>query len=371
MIGEEQVDAVSPVKSDAKSFSSPKYSIDNIASTFSNFVSSLSLSTGPKDVENDNLNKSDSSEAAKEEYYSTPSSPLDDKEGPLNNNAIEHMLIPISPIREAVKEFDPLTMSNNASEACLLPTSVFATSGESKRDQFADNFKQTFSLLDTSNDYTQPNVVFRYTEKDLQRAVSEERTKMEKENELMQLEISELQEKFEKSVAERTEMAAAVQGFERAFADLAEKSKRKEEEMNKRMEILKNDKTRLETEISTIKNSFRDLHNRYEDVKIITETYRKNEETLKENIKVLQNDVIASEERYETLKRHAETKIEEANKEIAKVRASYEMELALIRSKWSNSEITIKSLEETIATKTKENQELMKICDQLIQKMEN
>ncbi|KAJ1949104.1 hypothetical protein IWQ62_006789, partial [Dispira parvispora] len=85
-------------------------------------------------------------------------------------------------------------------------------------------------------------------------------------------------------------------------------------------------------------------------------------ELLKENIKI-------AEQNFETLKGHAEKKIQEANEEINKVRAQKDKEVSLMRVQISKAESKIKTLEASIETKTKENADLMGICDDLIAKM--
>lgn len=56
--------------------------------------------------------------------------------------------------------------------------------------------------------------------------------------------------------------------------------------------------------------------------------------------------------------------------EIARARASYEKEIAALKTKLSRTEINISSLERALAGKDLENQELTKICDGLVQQME-
>lgn len=59
-----------------------------------------------------------------------------------------------------------------------------------------------------------------------------------------------------------------------------------------------------------------------------------------------------------------------ANKEIAKARMNYEKEIAVLKAKVTKHELTIKGLEATVEQKSKENKELMSICDELIQKID-
>jgi hypothetical protein len=105
---------------------------------------------------------------------------------------------------------------------------------------------------------------------------------------------------------------------------------------------------------------------------------------LKQTIEHIQQDVVASEQRVDAIKTHAEKKIEEcvcyfslllitesrANTEIERVQSVHQDELALLKAKMSKSDLKIKTLEKAVEQKQAENTELMAICDDLIQKLE-
>ena len=59
-----------------------------------------------------------------------------------------------------------------------------------------------------------------------------------------------------------------------------------------------------------------------------------------------------------------------ASKEIAGLKEKYEDELSLAKAKLSKAEVRANTLESAAASKTKENAELMAICDELIQKID-
>ena len=59
-----------------------------------------------------------------------------------------------------------------------------------------------------------------------------------------------------------------------------------------------------------------------------------------------------------------------SNSESKNVKESLEFELSATKAKLHNSELKISSLESAIDAKTKENSELMTICDELIHKMD-
>ncbi|NXP14432.1 TACC3 protein, partial [Thinocorus orbignyianus] len=58
-----------------------------------------------------------------------------------------------------------------------------------------------------------------------------------------------------------------------------------------------------------------------------------------------------------------------ANEEIAQVRSKAESEIAALQASLRKEQMRIQSLERTLEQKTKENDELTKICDDLILRM--
>jgi len=56
--------------------------------------------------------------------------------------------------------------------------------------------------------------------------------------------------------------------------------------------------------------------------------------------------------------------------EIARVRASHEKETTAIKAKLNRAELQVSTLERTLQSKEKENEELTKICDGLLAQVE-
>ncbi|KAI8924210.1 transforming acidic coiled-coil-containing protein-domain containing protein [Entophlyctis helioformis] len=94
------------------------------------------------------------------------------------------------------------------------------------------------------------------------------------------------------------------------------------------------------------------------------------DEKQRQRIGELEKDLTTATQRFDSLREHAEAKLDEANVEIARVRASYEKELSALRAKLSRVEIQMQSLELNLQAKTQENVELTKICDDLVSQME-
>lgn len=85
----------------------------------------------------------------------------------------------------------------------------------------------------------------------------------------------------------------------------------------------------------------------------------------------LQRELISAQKKCDAIKSHAEERLETANQEISRLKNAYDGEISLLKAKLSKNEYKVKSLEGVIDMKTKENQELMAICDDLIQKMDS
>lgn len=58
-----------------------------------------------------------------------------------------------------------------------------------------------------------------------------------------------------------------------------------------------------------------------------------------------------------------------ANQELDHIRRSHQAEIAKLRAMLKKSEVRVTSLEESLEQKSKENQELTAICDELISKV--
>lgn len=92
---------------------------------------------------------------------------------------------------------------------------------------------------------------------------------------------------------------------------------------------------------------------------------------MKANISALQTDLGNADRRYDALRKHAEDKLNEANEELHRLKTTLEIELSATRAKLHKTELKVSGLESTVDSKTKENGELMAICDELIQKIDS
>ena len=113
------------------------------------------------------------------------------------------------------------------------------------------------------------------------------------------------------------------------------------------------------------------MHKKYERTKEVINALKSNEDNLKANVTDLSTRFKKGEERYDLLKTHAETKLEEANKKLGEVKNSKAAEIAKLKALLRKAELAVSSLEKQVDQKNRENQELTTICDELIAKVGN
>merc|ERR1711936_1496610 len=119
-------------------------------------------------------------------------------------------------------------------------------------------------------------------------------------------------------------------------------------------------------DLQDVKRAFKDLHGKYERTKEVINAPKSNEDNLKAKVTDLSTRFKKGEERYNLLKTHTETKLEEANKKLGEVKNSKAAEIAKLTALLRKAQMGVSSLEKQVDQKNRENQELTTICDELI-----
>ncbi|XP_073467033.1 transforming acidic coiled-coil-containing protein 3 [Aquarana catesbeiana] len=208
--------------------------------------------------------------------------------------------------------------------------------------------------------------VLKFSQKDMDAAIEKVRQEVQEK----ELEIFEWKNKHEKLYLEYVEMGKIIAEFESTIAQILDDSQRQKEmaklELNKAVE----ERLQVQADLNNMEKSFSDLFKRFEKQKEILEGYRKNEEALKKCVEDYMARIKKEEQRYQALKAHAEEKLNRANEEIAQVRTKFKSEATALQATLRKEQMKVQSLERTLEQKAKENDELTKICDDLIMKME-
>lgn len=205
--------------------------------------------------------------------------------------------------------------------------------------------------------------VLKYSQKDMDAAMA--RAQAEAEEKERQWSV-----KYHKLLDDCQEMRKIIAEFELMIAKmLADQEKEREVAQAKLKEALM-EKDQVSSDLNTMERSFSDLFKRLEKYKSVIEGYKKNEETLKSCAQDYLARVKKEEQRYQTLKAHAEEKISQANEEIAEVRSKNKAEVSVLQAQLRREQLKVQSLEKNLDQKEKEAEELTKLCDELISKVQ-
>ncbi|CAB1451161.1 unnamed protein product [Pleuronectes platessa] len=185
-----------------------------------------------------------------------------------------------------------------------------------------------------------------------------------------EIEVNEWRRKCEESRAEVFEMRKIVAEYEKTVAQMIEdEQQQKTLSCSKSVRQLTLERDQALADLNSVERSFADLFRRYESLKGVLEGFKKNEEVLKKCAQDYLMRIKQEEQRYQTLKVHAEEKLDKANEEIAQVRGKASAEGMALNASLRMEQMKVDSLERAVLQKNQEIEELTKICDELIAKM--
>ncbi|XP_029907226.1 transforming acidic coiled-coil-containing protein 1 isoform X2 [Myripristis murdjan] len=185
-----------------------------------------------------------------------------------------------------------------------------------------------------------------------------------------EIEANEWKRKYEESRAEVLEMRKIVAEYEKTVAQMIEdEQQQKTLSCSKTVTQLTMERDQALADLNSVERSLSDLFRRYENLKTVLEGFKKNEEVLKKCAQEYLVRVKQEEQRYHTLKLHAEEKLDKANEEIAQVRGKANAESVALSASLRKEQMKVESLERAVLQKNQEIEELTKICDELIAKL--
>ncbi|XP_062068726.1 transforming acidic coiled-coil-containing protein 3 isoform X2 [Lepus europaeus] len=201
--------------------------------------------------------------------------------------------------------------------------------------------------------------MLQYSQRDLDAAVQ-----------AAQEENLELRSRCEELHTKNLEMGKIMDGFEGIVYQAMEEVQKQKDAARAEVQKVLKERDQLAADLSSTEKSFSDLFKRFEKQKEVISGYRKNEESLKKCVEDYVARVEKEAQRYQALKAHAEEKLKLASEEIAQVRSKAQAEALAFQASLRKAQMQIQSLEKTVEQKVKENEELTRICDDLISKME-
>ncbi|XP_062307961.1 transforming acidic coiled-coil-containing protein 2 isoform X3 [Osmerus eperlanus] len=185
---------------------------------------------------------------------------------------------------------------------------------------------------------------------------------------IKEIEANQWKRKYEESRMEVMEMRKIVAEYEKTIALMIEDEQHKTMDSHKSVQQLILDRDQAMADLNSVESSLSDMFRRYENMKKVLEGFKKNEEVLKKCAQEYLVRVRQEEQRYHTLKIHAEEKLDKANADIAQVRSKANAESIALNASLRKEQMKAESMERALNQKNQEIEELTKICDELIAK---
>ncbi|XP_014066232.1 transforming acidic coiled-coil-containing protein 3 isoform X2 [Salmo salar] len=166
------------------------------------------------------------------------------------------------------------------------------------------------------------------------------------------------------------EMRKIMSAFEATIAQIVADKQRETAKAQADITKVLQEKEQLSQDLNATERSFSGLFKRLDKYKEVIEGSIKNEEMLKKCAQDYLARIKEEEQRYHTLKAHAEQKISLANGEIAEVRSKLKSEVAALQAQLRREQLKAQSLEKSLDQNVKETEELTNLCDELIAKVQ-
>uniref|UniRef100_A0A8W7JXD9 Transforming acidic coiled-coil-containing protein C-terminal domain-containing protein n=2 Tax=Anopheles albimanus TaxID=7167 RepID=A0A8W7JXD9_ANOAL len=161
-------------------------------------------------------------------------------------------------------------------------------------------------------------------------------------------------------------MSNVVEAYERTIAELISEKETLIRTHELECESLKQDNEINAQHLESLEKTFSNLYAKYERMKKNAVEYKEREEKLLNKVLKLEECLKAQEQRYEKMKSHAMSQLEIANTKIDEANRNHSQESAKLKAQIKKEELYRISINEQLIQKSKENEELVKICDELI-----
>uniref|UniRef100_A0A4W5RP07 Transforming, acidic coiled-coil containing protein 3 n=1 Tax=Hucho hucho TaxID=62062 RepID=A0A4W5RP07_9TELE len=186
--------------------------------------------------------------------------------------------------------------------------------------------------------------VLKYSQQDMNAAIAKIQ-KQAKEN------ADEWKSKHDMLSQDNHEMGKIMSAFEATIAQILADKQRETEKAQADITKVLQEKEQLLQDLNAMERSFSDLFKRLDKYKEVIEGYIKNEEMLKKFAQDYLARIKEEDQRYHTLKAHAEQKISLANGEIAEVRSKLKSEVAALQAQLRREQLKAQSLEKSLDQK--------------------
>lgn len=191
------------------------------------------------------------------------------------------------------------------------------------------------------------------------RKISDERDSLlEREKKLLQ--------QVNDKIMSNKQMSIVMEEYEKTISSLIGEQQREKIQFQEIEERLTNDRDQTLNHLSSMESSFNDLLSKYEKCKSVILELKDREKIFEKTLSDYESGMKKYESLYNEIKRVTTEALNKANETLENTSKNHNVEIMKLNATIKKNEITISSLQESLAQKTRDNEELTRICDQLI-----
>lgn len=157
-----------------------------------------------------------------------------------------------------------------------------------------------------------------------------------------------------------------IEAYEKAIAELISEKEQQAQLHERQLQEVQADRDANYHHLTSLETTFSDLHVKYEKSKEMTSQLKSNEESLLAERKQMMDNLRLQEQRYDKMKNHAMQQLEIANKKLDTYSREHADETKKLKALLKKEEISRVSMTEQLQQKSRENADLLKICEELI-----
>ncbi|XP_013192093.2 uncharacterized protein LOC106136178 [Amyelois transitella] len=180
----------------------------------------------------------------------------------------------------------------------------------------------------------------------------------EKENRLMQ--------QINDKIMSNKQMSIVMEEYEKTISSLICEQQRDKLQSQEMQEKLESERDQALNHLTSMESSFNDLLAKYEKCKSLIVEVKEREKLFEQKISEYEIGMKKYEVLYNNIKEVTSDSLSKANETLDSIKKNHNVEITKLNATIKKHEITIASLQESLAQKTRDNEELTRICDQLI-----
>ncbi|KAJ2944791.1 hypothetical protein O0L34_g825 [Tuta absoluta] len=181
---------------------------------------------------------------------------------------------------------------------------------------------------------------------------------LDRENKLIQ--------QVNEKIMSNKQMSIVMEEYEKTISSLIGEQQQEKLLYQDIEEKLTSERDQALNHLSSMESSFNDLLAKYEKCKSIIMEAKDREKVYDQKITEYESGMKKFEKLYNDLKHITTESLNKANETLESTRKNFTVEIMKLNASIKKHEITIASLQETLNQKTRDNEELTRICDQLI-----